>query len=90
MLALVLVVWAKRSSKDTVLVENLIVNGAHHYAVVESLKTIYYISCESIALSCADIQAGKRYTFAIQTQPYETMMFSPKGRGWNIDSREKR
>jgi hypothetical protein len=89
-LALGLIVWTKHNSKDTVLVENLIVSGGHHYAIVQSLKSIYHISCESIALPCSEIHTGKRYTFAIQSQPYQTMMFSANGRAWNIDSQEAR
>jgi hypothetical protein len=55
-LAISLIIWTKHNSKDSVLVESLIVYGGHHYAIVHSLKNIYYISCESIVRSCSEIQ----------------------------------
>jgi hypothetical protein len=89
-LALSFIIWTKHNSKDTVLVEKLIVNGGHHYAMVQSVKEVYTISCESVSISCSEIRAGKRYTYAIQTQPYQTMRFSTNGSAWNIESQEGR
>lgn len=89
-LALSLAVWTKHNARNTVLVEKLIVDGEHHYAIVHSFKTIYSISCESIVVSCSEIQMGKRYSFAIKNKPYQSMMFSANGRSWNIDSQEAR